>query len=525
MAYYENENTFNKVVMSKGEEAFHNRYEDAIENIKFQFGRTYAMLIDGKYVNALETFVHTSPIDTRLILGYFPSGSTKHVQQAVNAAKKAFERWNKTPYKQRIKICRTTGDIMSRRKFELAAWLSYENGKNRYEAVGDVDEAVDFIRYYSKEMENNNGFVVQTKRAYPNEKNKSVMKPYGVWGVIAPFNFPAAILVGMSIGALITGNTIILKPASDTPIIACKFTEIMKEAGLPDGVLNFITGSGSKVGQAIVNSKDIAGIVFTGSREIGYRMTKEFSKVKPRPVIAELGGKNPAIVTENADLDNAIEGISKAAFGYAGQKCSACSRIYIQKGIKKKFIERLVEKTKNIPVGNPLERTTFMGPLINSTAYINYQKYVKLAHRDGGEVLLGGSVKKDGNLKYGYYIEPTIIDSLPKDHILFREELFVPIICVTDYEGFDEAIRLCNDSQYGLTAGIYSNKEEEISWFLDNIECGVVYVNRSIGATTGAMVGCQSFGGWKDSGTTGKGTGGPYYLIQFMREQSQTVVD
>ena len=525
MGYYENENTFNKLVMSKGEEVFNNKYEDAIENIKFQFGRTYTMIIGGKHVNTLDTFVHTSPIDTRLILGYFPSGSAKHVQQAVNVAKKAFERWHKTNYKQRIEICRTTADIMSKRKFDLAAWLSYENGKNRYEAVGDVDEAIDFIRYYSKEMENNNGFIVQTKRAYPNEKSKSVMKPYGVWGVIAPFNFPAAILVGMSIGALITGNTIVIKPASDTPIIGYKFAEIMKEAGMPDGVLNFITGSGSKVGQAIVNNKDIAGIVFTGSREIGYRMTKEHSKVKQRPIIAELGGKNPAIVTENADLDKAIEGISKAAFGYAGQKCSACSRVYIQKSVKNKFIERLVEKTKNIPVGNPLGRTIFMGPLINSTAYKNYQKYVKLAHSDGGEVLLGGSVKKDGNLKYGYYVEPTIIDSLPKDHILFSKELFVPIICVTDYEGFDEAIRLCNESQYGLTAGIYSNKEEEINWFLDDIECGVAYVNRSIGATTGAMVGCQSFGGWKDSGTTGKGTGGPYYLMQFMREQSQTVVD
>ena len=525
MQYYENENTFNKLMMLKGEEAFHNKYEDALENIKSQFGRRYTMIINGKHLNTIETFVHTSPIDTRIILGYFPSGSAKHVQQAVNAAKKAFESWGKTHYRQRIDICRTIAEIMSRRKFELAAWLSYENGKNRYEAIADVDEAIDFIRYYSKEMENNNGFAVQTKSAYPNEKSKSLMKPYGVWGVIAPFNFPAAILIGMSIGALITGNTIVLKPASDSPIIAYKFAEIVKEAVLPDGVLNFITGSGSKIGQAIVNSEDIAGIVFTGSREIGYRMTKEFSKVKPRPVIAELGGKNPAIVTENADLDKAIEGITKAAFGYAGQKCSACSRVYVQKNVKNKFIERLVEKTKNLPVGNPLDPNTFIGPLINLAAYKNYQKYVKLAYRDGGKVLLGGFVKKAGDLKYGYYIEPTIIWGLPKDHVLFREELFVPILCVTDYEGLDEAIRQCNDSVYGLTAGIYSNKEEEINWFLDNIECGVVYVNRSIGATTGAMVGCQSFGGWKESGTTGKGTGGPYYLIQFMREQSQTIVE
>jgi 1-pyrroline-5-carboxylate dehydrogenase len=373
-------------------------------------------------------------------------------------------------------------------------------------------------------MEKNNGFIVQTKSAYPNEKSKSVMKPYGVWGVISPFNFPAAILVGMSIGALITGNTIVLKPSSDAPIIGYKFAEIMKEAGLPAGVLNFITGSGSKIGKTIVGSEDVAGIVFTGSREIGYKITKEFSKVKPRLVIAELGGKNPVIVTENADLDKAIEGILKAAFGYSGQKCSACSRVYVQKSIKDKFVERLVERTKTLSIGNPLESNIFIGPLINSTAYKNYQKYTELAFRDG-TVLIGGSTKRNGDFKYGYYVEPTIVDSLPKNHRLFREELFMPILCLADYDQFDEALGLCNQPEYGLTAGIYSNKKQEVERFLDNIEAGVVYVNRDISATTGAIVGSQSFGGWKDSGTTGKGAGGPYYLTQFMREQSQTCVE
>jgi 1-pyrroline-5-carboxylate dehydrogenase len=298
----------------------------------------------------------------------------------------------------------------------------------------------------------------------------------------------------------------------------------MKEAGLPAGVLNFITGSASKIGKTIVDSEDVAGIVFTGSREIGYKITKEFSKVKPRLVIAELGGKNPVIVTENADLDKAIEGILKAAFGYSGQKCSACSRVYVQKSIKDKFVERLVERTKNLSIGNPLESNIFIGPLINSNAYKNYQKYTEVAFRDG-TVLIGGSTKKDGDFKYGYYVEPTIVDSLPKNHRLFREELFMPILCVADYDQFDEALGLCNQPEYGLTAGIYSNKKQEVERFLDNIEAGVVYVNRDISATTGAIVGSQSFGGWKDSGTTGKGAGGPYYLTQFMREQSQTCVE
>jgi 1-pyrroline-5-carboxylate dehydrogenase len=523
MALYENENTLHRFITSKGEEAFHDRYEEAIENIKSEFGRRYTMIIGGKNVTTSESFIHTSPIDTRIILAYFPSGTAKHVQHAIKVGKKAFESWGKTDYKERVEFCRIAINIMNRRKFELAAWLSYENGKNRYEAICDVDEAIDFIRYYSKEMERNNGFIVQTKSPHFNEKNKSIMKPYGVWGVIAPFNFPAAILVGMSIGALITGNTIVLKPASDAPIIGYKFAEIMKEAGLPDGVLNFVTGSGNKVGRTIVRSEDVAGIVFTGSRKIGYGLAKEFSKVKLRQVIAEMGGKNPAIVTESADINKAVEGILKAAFGYSGQKCSACSRVYIQKSIKNKFVERLVERTKNLSVGNPLESNIFIGPLINSKAYKSYQKYAKLAYRDGN-VLLDGSVKREGDFKYGYYAEPIIIDGLANNHKLSREELFVPILCITDYDKFDAAIKLCNESEYGLTAGIYSNKKEEVDMFLENIECGVAYVNRSISATTGAMVGCQSFGGWKGSGTTGKGTGGPYYLTQFMREQSQSIV-
>jgi 1-pyrroline-5-carboxylate dehydrogenase len=524
MSHYNNENTFNKMMSSNQENLFHNKYVGAIESIKSQFGKKYAMIIDGQYVHSSQNFAHMSPIDTRIILGYLPSGSANHVKQAIMAAKKAFVSWSRIHYKKRIEICRIAADIMSSRKFELAAWISYENGKNRYEAVADIDEAIDFIRYYSEEMEINNGFIVQTKSAYRNEKSKSVMKAYGVWAVIAPFNFPAAILVGMSVGAIITGNTIIIKPASNSPLIGYKFVEIMKEAGLPHGVLNLITGSADKVGQTIINNNDITGIIFTGSREVGYRLRYEFNKLKPRPIIAELGGKNPVIVTENADLDKAVGGISKSAFGYSGQKCSACSRVYVQKNVKSEFLEKLVERTKSLRIGNPLEQTTFLGPVINSIAYKNYQKYVKLSQKDG-KILVGGSVIKDADLKYGYYTEPTIIDGLPKRHRLFREELFVPILCITDYEDFDEAIQLCNESEYGLTAGIYSDNKEEVNRFLQNIECGVVYVNRSVGATTGAMVGCQSFGGWKDSGTTYKGTGGPYYLMQFMREQSQTIVD
>ncbi|MBD0299214.1 MAG: aldehyde dehydrogenase family protein, partial [Nitrososphaera sp.] len=463
------------------------------------------------------------PVDTRIVLGHIPIGSASHVRKAIAVAKKVFERWGAADYKERIRICRIAADIIADRKFELAAWVSYENGKNRYEAIADIDEAIDFLRYYSEEMEKNNGFETIMKSAYPNEKSRSVMKPYGIWGVIAPFNFPAAIFAGMSTGAIITGNTVVAKPSSNTPIVAWKFAQIFKQAGLPDGVFNLVIGLGSKIGNALVSSKDVAGIVFTGSRDTGFAMAKEFSKTRIKPLIAELGGKNPVIVTETADISNAVDGVLKATFGYSGQKCSACSRVYIHKKVRDEFLRRLVEKTKNLPIGSPLDTNTFVGPLANEDAYRKYQKYVKAAEKDGGKVLIGGSIKKDDDLKYGYYVEPTIIVGLPKKHRLFREEMFVPILCAADYEKFDDAIHLANDTEYGLTAGIFTRKEEEVKKFLDSIEAGVVYVNRQASATTGAMVGCQPFGGWKESGTRGKGTGGPHYLTEFMREQSQTI--
>jgi 1-pyrroline-5-carboxylate dehydrogenase len=508
----------------KAEGQFHDKYERALEQARSEFGRKYAMVIGGREVRTSQAVAHRSPLDTRIVLGHLPAGNSTHVKQAIAAAKKAFESWGRSGWQERVKICRAAADIMSQRKFELAAWISFENGKNRYEAIGDVDEAIDFMRYYSEEVERNNGFETAMKSAQPNEKSRSVMKPYGVWGVIAPFNFPAAILVGMSTGAIITGNTVVAKPSSNTPIVACKFAEILKEAGLPDGVFNLVIGSGSKIGGEIVRSKDVAGIVFTGSRDVGYGMAQEFSAARPKPLIAELGGKNPAIVTETADIGKAADGVLKAAFGYSGQKCSALSRVYVHRKVKDEFLKRLVEKTKSLPVGNPLDPNTFVGPLANEDAYRKYQKYMKVAAKEG-RVLTGGSVRKEGDLKHGYYVEPTIVAGLPKKHRLFREEMFVPILCVADYDKFDDAVKLANDSDYGLTAGIFSGNSEEVQRFLDSIEAGVVYVNRQASATTGAMVGCQPFGGWKDSGTTGRGTGGPHYLTQFMREQSQTIVE
>ena len=519
---FKNEDTFQTFLDRNQENQFHTLYEKAVKLVSSEFGKTYPVIIDGKKIYTSQTVIRASPTDRRVTLGHIQKANLTHAKKAIRAAMDAFEEWSTIDYKERVKLFRKIGTILKKRKFELSAWLTFENGKNRYESIADIDEAIDFIMYYSDEMRKNNGFVT-SKLGSPNEQNTSIMKPYGVWAIIAPFNFPAAILVGMSVGALITGNTVIIKPASDTPIIGYKIVEIMIEAGVPNGVINFVPGSGEEIGKTIIESQEISGVVFTGSREVGYRLMSESNKTRPRPVIAELGGKNATIVTDTANLDMAAEGVAKAAFSYSGQKCSACSRVYVQSNVKSQFLSRLVEKTRKLRVENPKEKDSFVGPVINLDAYNNFKKYSKLASKDGN-ILTGGSPIRNDKFRYGFYVEPTIVDGLPKDHPLLKRELFVPILCITEYDKFDNAIKMTNESEYGLTSGIYSNKKEEILKFLHDIEAGVVYVNRKKSSTTGAMVGRQSFGGWKDSGSTGKGTGGKYYLTQFMREQSQTIV-
>jgi 1-pyrroline-5-carboxylate dehydrogenase len=520
---FRNEDTFQKYVDNGNEKGFHKKYEQAVSSLRIEFGKTYPLLIGGKSITTDKIIPHFSPIDRQVVLGYIRQGSHRDVDRAIKAARLAFDTWGTTYYKSRIKIMRRIVDMLRKRKFELAAWLSFENGKNRYEAVADADEAIDFVNYYIEEMILNRGFVLPGKTTGGNEKNTSVMKPYGVWAIIAPFNFPVAILVGMTIGALITGNTVVIKPASDTPIIGYQVARILIDAGLREGVVNFVMGPGQEVGKVLVESKDIAGIVFTGSREVGYELLRASNELRPRPVVAELGGKNAAIVTQSADIDKAVEGIVKAAFSYSAQKCSACSRVYVQKAIKSEFTSKLIKKTQELVIGNPINAETNVGPLINEGSIKKFERYSKLAAKSG-RILIGGFTNRDGSLKRGYYAQPTIIDKLPKNHMLFKDELFVPILCISEYDKFADALSLCNATDYGLTAGIYTNRTQEIEKFLKEIEAGVVYVNRKASATTGAMVGRQSFGGWKDSGTTGKGTGGKYYLTQFMREQSQTIV-
>ena len=300
------------------------------------------------------------------------------------------------------------------------------------------------------------------------------------------------------------------------------FTEMAVEAGLPPGVFNFVTGPGSTVGQELIDNDGIDGIVFTGSKEVGLKLMRDnAARTVPRPLIIEMGGKNPAIVTSSADLDKASDGVMRSAFGAQGQKCSACSRVYIQKDVRDKFVQLLVEKTKRIKVGNPLERDVWMGPVINEGAVRTYLSAVERAKKDGGKILVGGRRITEPPFDRGYFVEPTIIDGLPPGHPLFSEELFVPITVIADVMTLDQALDLANRTEYGLTAGIYSENEDDLKTFFDRIQAGVTYANRRAGATTGAWPGINPFGGWKASGSTGRGTGGPYYVQQFMREQSR----
>jgi 1-pyrroline-5-carboxylate dehydrogenase len=507
-------------------ETLHAALDKAIASADGELGRTYPLYIDGKPVETGKTFDDTSPIDTRWIVGRFQSGGREHVRDAIAAARKAYPSWSGMSWQDRVASVRRIADAIRRHRWELSALMGYEAGKNRLECVGDVEESADLIAYYCDQVEAHNGFVQAMGALGPGERNASVMRPYGVWAVISPFNFPLALAAGPAGGALVAGNTVVFKPASTTPLMGLKLYEMVKEAGIPDGVFNFITGGGSTAGQELIDNEAIDGIVFTGSKEVGMKLLRDnAARPVPRPVIAELGGKNPALIMQSADLEKASDGVMRSAFGAQGQKCSACSRVYVQKDVRDRFVELLVEKTKKIKVGNPLERDIWLGPVINEAAVRTYEDAIARAVKDGGRVLTGGKRMTAEPFNHGWFVEPTVIDGLPYDHSAFSDEYFVPIVAVADVLTLDQAIDLANSTEYGLTAGIFSEEQKDIEKFFDRIQAGVTYANRRAGATTGAWPGINPFGGWKASGSSGRGTGGPYYVQQFMREQSRVVIE
>ncbi len=506
-------------------EDFHVDYDRAVEEAKKDFGKLYPNMIGGVASANERTVPVKSPIDTRIVMGYCRQATKEEASQAVDLAHAAFPAWRGLGWRERVAILEKAADAIRRRKYYLAAMMSYEAGKNRLESMGEVEESADLISYYCRNMVENDGYSRPMDRVSANEKTLSVLVPYGVWGVIAPFNFPMALSTGMVAGALVTGNTVVFKPSHDTPITGALLYEVFREGGVPANVMHFVAGSGSEVGQTIVEHRYTQGMAFTGSYAVGMHIYKSFSSKYPRPVIVEMGGKNPCIITASADLDAASDGVMRSAFGFGGQKCSACSRAYLLPGVKDQFVSQLLEKTKAIKIGNPILREVFLGPVINESAKNNYEKYIERIKQAGGEILCGGIVRKDGDLGHGYYVEPTIAVMKDRNHELFYEEMFLPILLITEVDSLEEGIELSNRAIYGLTAGIFSRDEKEVNQFLNSIEAGVTYANRRGGATTGAWPGVNPFGGWKASGSTGPAALGPYYLIKFLREQSRTVVE
>ncbi len=401
---------------------------------------------------------------------------------------------------------------------DMAAVVTLESGKPRTESIAEVEEAVDLLETYCAQIEAREGFEVELGRLSASEENRSVLRPFGVFGVIGPFNFPVALVVNMSAGALVAGNAVVIKPSEHAPWSGALVAEAYERARLPEAVVNVVHG-GAGAGAALARS-GIDGGVFTGSAEVGRSLARRFQEGPfARPAITEMGGKNPAIVTAAADLDAAAEGIAASAFGFSGQKCSACSRAIVVDAVHDELVERLSERAAAVRVGDPADPDVFTGPVVDERAAERFAVAVAEAGRDG-TVVAGGGRPDLG----GHYVEPTVVADLPHGHRLTRDELFVPFVTVTRVASFDDALAEANAIDYGLTAGVFSRDEYEVARFLDEIEAGVVYVNRRAGATTGAWPGIQSFPGWKSSGSTGKGGLGPWYVQQFMREQSRTVV-
>jgi 1-pyrroline-5-carboxylate dehydrogenase len=430
-------------------------------------------------------------------------------------------------WQERVRLLRKVVAFIEKRVYEIAAAVALEVGKNRDEALGDTQESADLIAYYCDAMERNSGFIHPMGRdplkGYK-ATNISVLRPYGVWAVIAPFNFPMELSGGPAGAALVAGNTVVFKPATDIPWVGALLTQCLRDAGLPEGVFNFVTGPGGTLGEALITGPQVDGITFTGSYEVGMHIYRTFAAGSyPRPCIAEMGGKNAAIVSRRADLDRAAIGIMRSAFGLQGQKCSACSRIFVEKPVKDLLVRKLVDLTSKIAVGDPTRRENWMGPVINRKAFDDFASYVEELGKVG-TILIGGKQLTEGELNQGYFCAPTLVDNVPLDHRLWKHEMFLPIAMIAAVESLNEAMQRANDVDYGLTAGFYGSKKEA-AWFFDEIQVGVAFANRPQSATTGAWPGYRPFGGWKGSGSSGKSVGGLYYVQQYMHEQSQTLIE
>ena len=488
----------------------------ALAKVESELGREYPLVINGEKVTLPAKFQSTNPANKSQVVAVFSEADTDTslVDKAIDAATNAFKLWRNVPAAERAEYLFKAADIMRQRKHELSAVMVYEVAKTWAEADGDTAEAIDFLEFYGREMIRWAGHQPVTK--VEGEDNRLEYIPLGVGAIIPPWNFPLAIMAGMTSAAIVAGNTVVLKPSSDSPLIAAKFVEILEEVNLPPGVVNLLTGSAA-TGEAMVTSPKTRFISFTGSKQVGLHINEEAARARDgqiwiKRVVAELGGKDAIIVADDADLDAAARGVVASAFGFQGQKCSACSRLIVDESVHNELMERVVKLTQDLKLGSPLQGDTNIASVINKRSFDNTLSYIKKGVEEGGTVVAGGT----GDESTGYFIEPTIIDDVKPGDTIEQEEIFAPVLAVIKARDFDHALEIANDTEFGLTGSVYSTSQGNLEKARHEFHVGNLYFNRK---STGALVGVHPFGGFNMSGTDSK-AGGREYLLQFMQAKS-----
>jgi 1-pyrroline-5-carboxylate dehydrogenase len=485
---------------------------DAIQKVSEQLGREYPLVIGGERIATGNLLESINPANRTQVVGRFHKATKELAGRAVEAAAQAFETWKNSPPSERATLLFRVAEIMRQRKHELSAWMIHEVAKTWPEADGDTAESIDFCEFYGREMLRYAG--EQPLVHVKGEQNKLDYIPLGVGAVIPPWNFPLAIMAGMTVASVVTGNTVVLKPSSDAPAIAFKFFEILEEAGMPPGVVNFMTGSGAEVGDVVVDHPKTRYIAFTGSKEVGLRINERAAKVHEgqlwiKRVVAEMGGKDAIVVAGDADLDEAATGVVQSAFGFQGQKCSACSRAIIEASVYDEMLEKIVDGTAKLKLANPADPTTNLSAVINDKAFKTINSYIEKGKNEGGRVLIGGG--SDG--EQGFFIEPTVIADVKPGATIEQEEIFGPVLAVIKADNYDHALEIANDTQFGLTGAVYSRDEAKLQRARREFHVGNLYLNRKC---TGALVGVHPFGGFNMSGTDSK-AGGRDYLLLFLQ--------
>lgn len=488
--------------------------EEALKKVEADLGKEYPLIINGERIFTEDKIVVVNPANREEVIGYVSKANKELAEKAMQAADANFEWWRKSDPSMRADILFRAAAIVRRRKHEFSALLIKEGGKPWNEADADTAEAIDFMEYYGRQMLRiKDGFHVESR---PGERNRFEYIPLGVGVVISPWNFLFAIMAGTTVAAMVTGNTVLLKPASATPVIAYKFMEVLEEAGLPKGVINYIPGPGGEVGDYLVDHPRTRFISFTGSKEVGTRIFERAAKIQKGQIwlkrtILEMGGKDTIVVDKEADLELAAQSIVRSAFGFSGQKCSACSRAVIHEDVYEEVKNRVVELAKEMKAGDPATNEYFTGPVIDQAAYDKIMEYIEIGKQEG-ELLVGG----EGDDSKGWFVQPTVFADVDPNARIMQEEIFGPVVALTKAKDFDEAIEIANNTEYGLTGAVISNNRENIEKARRDFHVGNLYFNRGC---TGAIVGYQPFGGFNMSGTDSK-AGGPDYLIQHMQGKS-----